>query len=331
MTIDRYVAYADRIQSVSPSYAAWARSVDPSVAEVLEAVPPTKRQPELAFAVARRLGADPADPLAFRTIVLEDPPAFVTALASATTQANDPRRLAPIVPIIGALAGDAPIGLLEVGVSAGLTALPDHATVEYRTTDGTVRMSMGKTPVVALVAEAVGHIPAPVAPIDVVARIGLDPAPIDLAAPGSFERLVESVPPEATDRLALMRAAASAAVVAPPDRITGTVEGDLDAALDRLPADSVQIVLTLGTLVYVPGRERQRFVDRVRERGVHWVSMERTGTLSEIGELMPSEAVLASLGAPVGSENAFATVALDGRPLAVADPFGTRIAWFDQP
>ncbi len=97
-TRERYAAYAERIAPVSPSYAAWARSVDDDLVALLEAVPEQQRQPELVFAVARRLGADPADPGALRALGREARPTLVAALAAATVQANDPRRLGPVVP-----------------------------------------------------------------------------------------------------------------------------------------------------------------------------------------------------------------------------------------
>ena len=59
--------------------------------QLLDEVAEQQRQPELFFAVARRLGADPSDPGALRAIGREARPALVAALASATVQANDPR------------------------------------------------------------------------------------------------------------------------------------------------------------------------------------------------------------------------------------------------
>ncbi|MEK6344200.1 MAG: DUF2332 family protein, partial [Curtobacterium sp.] len=103
-TRDRYRAYADRIEPVSPSYAAWARTLDDDLVALLDSLPEQRRQPELVFAVARRLGADPTDPDALRALGREARLALVTQLPSATVQTNDPRRLAPVVPLFAALA-----------------------------------------------------------------------------------------------------------------------------------------------------------------------------------------------------------------------------------
>ncbi|MDP4333095.1 DUF2332 family protein [Curtobacterium sp. A7_M15] len=359
-TRERYAAYAERIAGVSPSYAAWARSLDDGLVSLLDEVPEPKRQPELLFAVARRLGADPADPGALRALVQEARPALVSALASATVQANDPRRLAPVVPLFAALAARVgrPLGLVDAGAAAGLCSIPDRVTLDYVVRAGVpgvgagadrapqrasrpvppgrdartgarsevVRMhTAAAEPALHLVAESSGPVPTPAAgPIDVRARVALDPNPIDLAVPGAFDRLVEAVPPEATDRTALMRAAARATLAAPPVRIRGTLPGDLDRALDALPDDVVPVVLTTGTLVYVPGPDRQCFVDQVRERGAHWIALERTGILSGVAATLPGDV-------DRSDPDAFATASLDGVALAVTDPFGVRTRWVGDP
>lgn len=326
----RYAAYADRIEAVSPTYAAWARSLDPALVALLDEVPEQQRQPELFFAVARRLGADPSDPGALRAIGREARPALVTALASATVQANDPRRLGPVVPLFAALAERAPrpLGLVDAGAAAGLCSIPDRVTLDHRVgTDGdVVRMHTApEDPSIRLVVDVTGDVPAPASsPISIGARVALDPNPIDLSADGAFDRLVEAVPPEVVDRTALMRQAARATLAVPPVRLVGTLPGDLDRALDALPDGVEPVVLTTGTLVYVPGAERQRFVDRVRERGVHWIALERTGILRGVAATVPDDVDPAD-------PDAFATASIDGTAVAVSDPFGTRVRWFRDP
>ncbi|MBT2501785.1 DUF2332 family protein [Curtobacterium sp. ISL-83] len=342
-TAARYAAYAERIAPESPSYAAWARSVDDGLLALLAQVPEQQRQPELLFAVARRLGADPSDPGALRTVGREAGPTLVAALTTATVQANDPRRLAPVVPLFAALAArvSRPLGLVDAGGAAGLCSIPDRVTLDYRIVDG-VRTADGVSettrpetvlrmhtavaePAVGLVADVGGRVPPPAsAPIRIGSRVLLDPNPIDLAAPEAFDRLVEAVPPEATDRTALMREAARAALAEPPDRIRGTLPGDLDRALDALPDGCEPVVLTTGTLVYVPGADRQRFVDRIRERSVHWIALERTGILSGVAATLPD-------GVDPSDPDAFATASLDGVAMAVSDPFGTRVRWLRDP
>jgi len=324
----RYAAYAERIADASPSYAAWARSLDDALVTLLDEVPESKRQPELVFAVARRLGADPSDPGALRALGQEARLALVTALASATVQANDPRRLAPVVPLFAALAArvDRPLGLVDAGAAAGLCSIPDRVTLDHRSGDDVVRIRTAPSgPSVHLTADVSGvTVPPTTTPIDIGARIALDPNPIDLTEPHAFDRLVEAVPPEATDRTALMREAARATLAAPPVRLRGTLPGDLDRALEALPDDAVPVVLTTGTLVYVPGEDRQRFVDRVRDRGVHWIALERTGILSGVAATLPDDVDPAD-------PDAFATASLDGTAMAVSDPFGVRVRWLRDP
>jgi hypothetical protein len=332
-TRQRYAAYADRIAAVSPSYAAWARSVDDGLVALLDTVPEQQRQPELVFAVARRLGADPSDPGALCALGREAPLPFTSALATATVQANDPRRLGPVVPLFAALAAAAartgdprPLGLVDAGAAAGLCSIPDRVTLDHRTGDATVRFATAlEEPALHLTVEVRGTVPAPAtAPIRIGARVALDPAPIDPGDPDAFARLVEAVPPEATDRTALMREAARATLAVPPVRIRGTLPGDLDRALDALPDGVRPVVLTTGTLVYVPGADRQRVVDRLRERRVHWIALERTGILGGVAATLPDDV-------DPSDPDAFATVSLDGVALAVCDPFGLRVRWFRRP
>ncbi|WFR67196.1 DUF2332 family protein [Curtobacterium flaccumfaciens] len=357
-TLDRYRAYADRIESVSPSYAAWARSVDASLVALLDEVPEQQRQPELVFAAARRLGADPADPVrCARSDWRHDPPwsrPSPPPRCRPTTAAPRPGR-----PAVRSArrARRAPPRPRRRGRRGGAVLRPDRVTLDYRlggagdstgvpdraplrtsrpTATGrdvragarteTVRMHTAVgVPAVRLRADASGAVPAPATtPIGIAARVVLDPNPIDLAEPDAFDRLVEAVPPEATDRTALMREAARATLAAPPVRLRGTLPGDLDRVLDTLPDGVEPVVLTTGTLVYVPGSDRQRFVDRVRDRGVHWIALERTGILSGVAATLPADVDAAD-------PDAFATASLDGAAMAVSDPFGVRMRWIRDP
>ena len=355
-TLARYAAYADRIAPTSPSYAAWARSLDDRLLDALHAVAATQRQPELLFAVARRLGADPSDPSALRVLVREACPTLVAALGTATVQANDPRRLAPVVPVLAALssASARPLGLVDVGAAAGLCSIPDRVTLDHRVAAAPSGQAAGPDlrlvrmhtavpgPVVHLVADVTGTPPEPARePIRIGARVALDPNPIDPADPEAVARLVEAVPPEATDRIALMREALRATLAQPlptgtagsplarrsgtggvgPVRTRGRVPDDLDRAVDLVPDDCEPVVMTTGTLVYVPGPGRQRVGDRLRERGVRWVALERTGVLRDVAATLPDDV-------DPDDPDAFATLSLDGRALAVSDAFGTRVRWF---
>jgi hypothetical protein len=151
--------------------------------------------------------------------------------------------------------------------------------------------------------------------------VALDPNPIDPTDPGAEARLVEAVPPEATDRTALMREALRATRIEPPVRLSGRVPDDLDRAVAAVPDDCEPVVMTTGTLVYVPGVGRQRVADRLRERGVRWVALERTGVLRDVAATLPDDV-------DPDDPDAFATLSLDGRALAVSDAFGTRVRWF---
>jgi hypothetical protein len=65
-------------------------------------------------------------------------------------------------------------------------------------------------------------------------------------------------------------------------------------------------------------------VDRIRERGVHWIALERTGILRDVAATLPDDVDAAD-------PDAFATASIDGVAVAVSDPFGTRVRWFRAP
>ena len=65
-------------------------------------------------------------------------------------------------------------------------------------------------------------------------------------------------------------------------------------------------------------------MDRIRERGVHWIALERTGILRGVAATLPDDVDPAD-------PDAFATVSLDGVAVAVSDPFGTRVRWLRAP
>jgi len=86
-------------------------------------------------------------------------------------------------------------------------------------------------------------------------------------------------------------------------------------------------VMTMGTLVYVPGADRQAFVDRVRQAGVRWIAMERTGTLRDVHRTLPDPVALVARGVDIDAPEGFATVSLDGVAVALSDAHGTRVHW----
>jgi hypothetical protein len=317
---DRFLAYsAQAAAEGSPGWAELAAGLasDEAALAVVERAPEARRQPVLVLAVCRWLGAPPGPWPRLRTWLLDHAGAVVAELGRRSVQTNDVRRSAPVSLALARLAG--PVALLEVGASAGLCLLPD--LVSYRA--GDARWGDPTSPVALEVdvraAGTDGPSGAGLGPVTVppVAwRAGLDLDPVDVRDDEAVAWLRTLLPPGAVDRADLLARAVALARTAPPRVVRGDAVDDLEALAAAAPADAQLVVVSTGTLVYLPGRRRQRFVDTVRALGATWISYERVGLLDDVAPVDP---------AVVAAASAFAVLALDGRPLAVGDAHGTRL------
>src|ERR1051325_3955538 len=115
----------------SPLYEALAQGVaaDPEVLAFLAGLPAEKRQPNLLLAAVRRLFGTAADYRDFRGRILENSAAVRSLMLARSTQTNEPGRCATLLPVLAML--PQPLGLLEVGASAGLCLLRDCYGYNY--------------------------------------------------------------------------------------------------------------------------------------------------------------------------------------------------------
>lgn len=308
---DRFLSYASAAAAEgSPLSADQAAGIaaDPDALAVVERAPEARRQPVLVLAVCRWLGA-PLEPWPrLRSWFLDHADAVVAELGRRSVQTNDVRRSAPVSLALGHVTG--PVALLEVGASAGLCLLPD--LVSYR--GGGARWGSAADELVVEV-DVVGEVGEVTVP-QVAWRAGLDLDPLDVRDDRDVAWLETLLPPGPTERRDLLRRAVALARTAPPRVVRGDAVDDLERLAAEAPAGTRLVVVSTGTLVYLPGRRRQRFVDTVRDLGAAWISYERVGLLDDVGAVDP---------AVVAEADAFAVLALDGRPLAVGDAHGTRL------
>src|SRR5258708_37146577 len=120
-TAAKYGDFAIReAHGVSSTYERLSLAVcrDDEVLALLGALPPAKRQPNLLFGVVRFLGGPVEDPAAFHDYTVATWPAIAAEMRTRSTQTNEAGRCAVLVPVLAAL--PQPLGLLEVGASAGL-------------------------------------------------------------------------------------------------------------------------------------------------------------------------------------------------------------------
>ncbi|MCV2863629.1 DUF2332 domain-containing protein [Albidovulum sediminicola] len=167
-------------------------------------------------------------------------------------QTNEVRRAAVLVALAHWLAARAPlpIRLLELGASAGLNLSFDRFGVEL----GGHRRG-AEAPALILRPDWRGTLP-PASPFTVVARQGVDLAPIDIGQAGDRLRLRAYLWPDQTERLALTDAAIS--VAGPPP-----ARGDaIDWLSGRLAPARGTLLLVYSTVAWqyfpVPSQSRGR-------------------------------------------------------------------------
>ena len=312
-----YLAFADvEAKGSSPTYEALARAVadSPTLLGLLDEMPLIKRQPNLLLASARLGGAPIEDPSTFVEAVIDAWDRISSIIATRATQTNEAARTGTFLPIIAQL--DGPITLIEVGCSAGLCLYPDRYRISY---DGAAPL-VADSPVSIEVA-ATGAVPILRRLPDVVARIGVDLNPIDVADPEARAWLEALVWPEHTQRLERLRAAMRVVADDPPTLIAGDLVDTIDDALALVPDGATPVVFHSAVLNYVSRADRQRFAARLDEHpDVVWISNEGPGVL---------DGVTTDLVVPVHAHNAahFLVVLGGCDVIGMSDPHGSWIMW----
>src|SRR5512133_1743457 len=155
----------------SPLYAELAAAVadDDGILDFLLDLPRPKQQPMLLFGAIAFLGGPPAGAAELRAVIREDGDRIRETMLSRFTQTNEPARCAALVTAVGDL--DGPVGLVEVGSSAGLCLYPDRYSYEF---DG---RPLGTRSAVHLSTVTTGKVPVPTRLPQVAARVGVDQNP----------------------------------------------------------------------------------------------------------------------------------------------------------
>ena len=293
----------------SPLYADLAAAVadDDDILDFLLALPRPKQQPMLLFGAIAFLEGPPAGPDALRAAIRDDGDRIRATMLARFTQTNEPARCAALVTALADI--DGPVGLVEVGSSAGLCLYPDRYSYEF---DG---RSVGARSAVHVTVSTTGPVPVPDRLPRVAARIGIDQNPLDPADPDDRAWLRSLIWPgaNAVPRLARLDAAAGIAAREPATVLTGDLIDHLRDALDLLPADCTPVVFHTAVLAYLQRARREEFAALVTSLGVRWVAQESAGIVPGIArDLAPPESFVLSV---------------DGRPVAVTAPHGGRIDW----
>jgi hypothetical protein len=348
-------------QPESPLYAhlAEAAAADDEVAGLLTVAEPERARATLFFAAAHRLVlADPISQLAhyypsvggeygvdnttwptFRSFVLDRADRMRELIGTRATQTNEVRRAGLLYPAVvraAKEAGGGPIGLLEVGTSAGLLLGLDRYGYRYQAEEGEqVVAGPAKAAVVLSCAlrQAKGAKKPPLPrKLAVGAKVGLDLHPVDVTDEEQLAWLEACVWPDQPERVRLLNMAAAAQARDRPEFVTGDAVTDLAAAAARVPEELPLVVFNSHVLPYLPASRRAEFVAALAAlsttRPLWWVSQEAYEAGLHL--VLPDRADLAYDG-----HNAVATLGLvrwvDGKPdaqaLARTANHGERMEW----
>ncbi|CAM3332486.1 DUF2332 domain-containing protein [Stackebrandtia soli] len=314
-TSTSYQRFADiEVRGKSPTWAMICSGIaaDGDVIARVDALPAPKRQPNLLLAAARYLGLPIEDYPSFRRVLLDRWDEVRAVMSARSTQTNEAGRCAVLLPLLAGLPG--PLALIEVGASAGLCLQPDR--YRYRYDDGVVLGDAGPI----LDCATAGPVPLPSRRPEVVWRAGLDLCPLDVTDADDVRWLESLIWPGQPHRLDRLRSAIEVTRADPPTLVRGDLTTDLDALIATAPVDATVVVFHSAVLCYLPVDGRDAFVSTMTGHPrVRWISNEAPGVFPAVDARVPV----------VDHPGGF-TIALDGEPVAAADPHGAWLRWFER-
>jgi hypothetical protein len=309
--IYRRFAEADHADA-SPLYRSVALALSESDATLraIEAAPARQRNPSVILAAVHDLalaGRAPALAAAYAAANADADAAAGAAVGAAidtllrmtdavadiavrrTVRSDETGRYAVLYPAIAEAArraGAKAVGLIDVGCSAGLNLNVDRVGITY-----SKGPSLGDPSSPVQVRSRIAHgrpVPARATP-EVVARIGVDLDPIDVADAHAARWLRACLPPDQPDRIARLDAEMALAATAPPLLLSGDAAESLPEAIARVPANALPVVTTTWAVSRFSLETRRRFLGRLEEaaagRAVAWVSAEGVGVAPTIPTL----------------------------------------------
>ena len=325
-TAQRYERFARyEARGSSDVYEQWGMEIsrDPEVLELIDGLPRDKRQPNLVLSAALSQGADAGPYSAFRAFLRANWDRVREVILSRSTQTNEPRRCAVLLPALARIARDEgrPLALIEVGASAGLCLYPDRYA--YRYDGGRIINDQGREDLV-LQCRTTGNPPLPQAVPEIIHRTGVDLNPLDPADPDDRAWLDALIWPGMEDRVSLLRAAASVAARSPAEIARGDINAHIAGLVEAAPADAAVVVFHTAVLAYLPEADREIFRDTmssyldIPDRPVHWLSNEGMGVVPGFAE------------PPRDTEPGLFVLHHNGTPVARTGPHGQSLDWLGQ-
>jgi hypothetical protein len=312
----QYATFAEEAREESPCFVEWGLRVagDPEVRAWIEELPGLKRQPNLVFAAARFHGVPAPGPYdGLRSALLADDGAIRATILGRSTQTNEVRRLATLLPAFAQAVPAGPLALLEVGASAGLNLFPDRWGYAWSTQAGPV--TLGPEP--RLACRVTGPAPLPSATPEVAWRGGIDLNPLSVADADDMAWLELLVWPEQDDRRERLRHAVSVARADPPRLVRGDLLDELPALVAAASTYGTVLVFHSAVAAYLTTSDRARMLELLQQLTgdgtCHWVSNEAPGVFPEIA-------------APGPPPRRF-QLTVDGRAVGYTQGHGLELQW----
>ena len=304
VTARRFEIFLDReVRESSPLYAALTQYVSEDLAaggyftEVLAQAPERQRIPNLLFASIHRVLFDHPDealaryypslggtrkpdeelPEAFVEFVAAHRAEIDPLLATGETQTNEVLRSAQLLPAFTWVQATMrrPLGLIEIGPSAGLLLHADRYDYRYEFADGTV-VEGGEAS-----ADGVPPLHCPIhgdctpeqlapfvtRPLRVSSRVGLDLNPLSPTEPDARAWLRALVWPEHTERRERLEAALEHAARRPVRLRTGDALRILPDAVESVADNAIPCVFVSNSLPHWTAEGREELVGLMRELG----------------------------------------------------------------
>ena len=354
-----FVHFAEREFPTEPLYAALCRiTADaPAVLELMRGAPPEQQRPNLLLASVHDLllagddhplaryfpsvgGSLPPDAAlreCFLDFCVRHADTLRQSIATRTTQTNEVGRCAVLWPVlrhVAASTGHTSIALLDFGCSAGLNLGVDRYRYDYDSVAlGAAPDAQAPTIACRLLGQRSPNKDA--APAwAITQRLGIDPAPIDVADDNAVRWLRACIWPNDTERAQRLDQAIS---LARTQRWPVRQESDCTAATlawaAALPPDTLPVVFNSWVLTYL---QPDALADHVRcmraliqERGVVWICAEEPALAIGAPPAPPLES---PAGAPQQTHTLWTMVSRgETEPryqvLARSHPHGTWMEW----
>ncbi len=301
-----FTAFADEVGRRAPLYSELSRAIalDHSICKLLSQAPAHQRRPVLLLAAVHDIVLEhPELPLArhYASVtpdpVRSDPvPAFtetvhmfrdriLEVVTTRHTQTNEVGRCAPIVMALRGLSESQPLGLVDVGCSAGLNLYLDRYRYRFSAEDGSFISEVGDgTPL--LECSVRGPMPTDVAIPTITQRVGLDAKPVDLSDLTSRRWLEACTWPDQVDRIERLRLAMTQAQQSATNIITGDAVDRVADVVSTIDAITLPVIVNSWVLAYLPPDRRVDYRRQLEGIGQHrdltWIYLEAPSDCPEL-------------------------------------------------